>query len=280
MKKILMIVAALGCVLFMVGGAVIAGLFGIGYFVYQGTQPIVDAADGEFKLVASGKTHEAYEAMAPAFKARCTEENFKSLTHVYHIDAYQSASWSNRNINNDTGRLEGSVKSSDNIVSDVIVGLVKEGSTWKVASIWRGIAPALHENLPGESEAKDLSTQIASSIVDSVKGNSLAPFKDHMNPALVKEIKEDANLQYFSSFGDKSSIAASDIKVDSPPAWDEQGSLLLVGTMKLGTGQLKYSYRFVKPEGKWQLIGYDINTVSMAQPKADEAKPEAEEKTE
>jgi hypothetical protein len=130
----------IGCSVAGVLGAALCG--GVAFLIYSlvngiivMTQPLVDASNGFLDLVGQGKTAEAYASTSSGFRAQQDLATFTADVQNLGITDYASASWSSRNINNNNGTLEGTVKSKKGTTTPATIQLVFEEGTWKVAAV-------------------------------------------------------------------------------------------------------------------------------------------------
>jgi hypothetical protein len=118
------------------------GLVGLIYYgvteVFALTKPVVDASDDFLSLLGQGKTAEAYASAASGFRAQMSETDFTAAVKKVGLDDYASASWSNRNINNQEGSVEGAITSKKVGATPAAIRLVYEQGTWKVVSVRYG----------------------------------------------------------------------------------------------------------------------------------------------
>jgi hypothetical protein len=138
-KKVLMIVAA------VVGGLVVLGVIVIGGVFYF-TSGAVDAGERFLALLAQDRIEEAYASTATSFRGQQTEASFAAAVRAIGLTRYESASWSNREIQNDRARLEGSVTTTDGGTIPLTVTLVSEGDEWKVLGLSTPMAGAEVQN--------------------------------------------------------------------------------------------------------------------------------------
>jgi hypothetical protein len=127
---------AVGC-----GAVALLGVAACGGFIwvlFSLTQPVAAAGDKFVGLLGEGKTHEAYQAAAAAWKARADEEAFTAELRRLGLTDAASAAWSSRSINNNVGVLEGEVRTKQGGVIPVTLELVQEGGEWRVQDVKPG----------------------------------------------------------------------------------------------------------------------------------------------
>jgi hypothetical protein len=133
-----------GCGLAGLLGVVLCG--GIAYSFYflvstalTITQPVVDGADHFLGFLGQGKFGEAYAETAKAFQAQGDETSFAAAVKQLGLDEFDSATWYNRSLTNNTeGNLEGRMTSKNGGTTPIAVRLVLEDGDWKIVAVHCG----------------------------------------------------------------------------------------------------------------------------------------------
>src|SRR5262245_8448973 len=139
MKKSWLIGCGIAAVL---GLAVCAG---VGVLVYSGfkgvmamSQPVVDGAEEFLGLLGQGKIAEAYASTANGFRTQQDKASFTAAVKQLGLTEYASASWNNRQFQNQTGSVEGTVTTKSGGTAPAALQLVNEEGKWKVAGVRYG----------------------------------------------------------------------------------------------------------------------------------------------
>lgn len=135
MKKVLVIVGAV-----VVGIAVLAAAI-VG-LVFWATGGAVEAGEEFLALIGQEKIEEAYQSTATAFRSQQDAASFASTVRAIGLTRYESASWAQRQIQNDRATLEGSVRTVDGGTIPLTIELVSEGDAWRVLSLTTPMAGA------------------------------------------------------------------------------------------------------------------------------------------
>lgn len=144
MRKVVIIaVSVLGGLAVL--AAVIVGL------VFWFTGGAVDAADNFLALIGQQRIEEAYQSTAAGLRAQQDAASFAGAVKTIGLTRYQSASWSNREIQNNRATLEGSVTTTDGGTIPLTVTLVGEGDDWKVIGLSSPMAGAAIARTAAES---------------------------------------------------------------------------------------------------------------------------------
>ena len=124
--------------------------------VFYLTSNVTRAADSFFTLVRNGNTQAAYALTAQEFRAATSESQFAAFLKSSSIADYESATWNSRSISNNTGELEGSLKTKSGGVIPIKLKFVKEGGSWKILSIEKPsagvLSPAGSPTVPPDAE--------------------------------------------------------------------------------------------------------------------------------
>jgi hypothetical protein len=84
------------------------------------------------QLCGAHKLHEAYEATAPAYRAKTDEAAFTAAVKETGLDRAVSASWNQINVVNNLGRVAGTIQLADGHTRELEVRIVKDGDRWVV----------------------------------------------------------------------------------------------------------------------------------------------------
>lgn len=135
MKKGFIIVVAVLGGLAVLGGAIIG-------LVFWFTGGAVEASEEFLALIAKERIEEAYQSTAAGFRSQQDAATFAVTVKEIGLTRYQSASWTNRQIQNDRATLEGSVTTVDGGTIPLTIALVSEGDEWRVLSLTAPMAGA------------------------------------------------------------------------------------------------------------------------------------------
>ena len=152
MKKVLIIVAAV-----VAGGAVLAAVI-VGS-VFWVTGGAVDAGERFLALLAEDQIKEAYDSTAAGFRTQQSESAFAAAVREIGLTRYRSASWLNRQVQNNQATLEGSVTTSEGGTIPLTMTLVSEGDEWKVLGLTTPLAGAAINRAEGRPAAEALSAK-------------------------------------------------------------------------------------------------------------------------
>jgi hypothetical protein len=268
MKKGCMIAAGVGLVLLLVLGAVI-------YMVFQFTAPMVTAGEKFLASLGSGTTESAYAMTSATLRAAQTQQDFARTVKSYGLDSFQSASWSNRNVSNDRGTLEGTATTKSGGAVPLTIEMIKENGTWKVLSIkgpqtgastgpiiaQESAPPALAA--PPADEAARLALASLLLFNEAVQAKSFVTFHAGISKLWQEQITPAKLLEIFQPFItaqiDLAAIKPVNPVFNTPPAVNADGVLLLDGHYPTTPNKVYFKLKYVAENKLWMLIGVNVN---------------------
>ena len=120
----------LGC-----GGLLFVGSLGFGgciYMVYSMTKEPADATQAFFNKVNAGELDTAYADTSAGFRAAVSREEFRVMFDGMRVT---DVTLSERNIQNDTATVSGTITVEGGGTMALTVELVQNGDVWRVESI-------------------------------------------------------------------------------------------------------------------------------------------------
>lgn len=128
-RRILLI---LGIVLAVFIGLIVLVLF----FAFASTSGLVNTVEGQLEAIRAGDAAKAYSYTAKEFQAETPLEEF--TTFIETVPAMKenvSASFPNRQFQNDQGTVRATLTSSDGTQTTVDYALAKENGQWRIVNI-------------------------------------------------------------------------------------------------------------------------------------------------
>lgn len=270
MKKGMAIGIGCGVLFLIVLGC--AGLFGglawLGIGMYKGT---TRAADSFLNQLGSGDVNGAYQSGATDLRQQQTLEQFTINARQLQLTEYQSASWSNVNIVNNQGTVEGMMTTKSGGAVPLKVTLVKENGAWKVSAVSSTVAAAAgvgnppdHKPMPSDADLQKLATR---SLLDFNKGVQSKDFsllygtlselwKRQTTPAKLEDVFKD----FIDNRIDISKIANSTPVFEKKPAIIPDGVLELDGYYPTKPIQVRFSLKYTYEYPNWKLMGIRVKT--------------------
>ncbi len=265
-----------GCVIAIVLGLLVAlscaGLFAL---IWGMTQPVADASDRFLGLLGEGKFTEAYASSGQALKSAQDEARFTAAVKQMGLDQFASSSWSSRNIENDVGRVKGTLTTKSGGALPLEVVLVKEGGEWRVVGMESpagsgagggggAVSGPPRAANPPDADVKLLARGTLLAFNDAVKQKSFKDF--HARACAVPFQQQNTPEKLDSVFGvfiekeiDFSSIADLEAVLDAAPALDGDGVLAVSGYFPTQPVRVSFKLRYAYEHPDWKVVGIKVD---------------------
>ena len=118
-------------------------LIGVGVFIllviilaFSATSGIVKVAEKQLNLVASGDLKGAYALTSQEFQRSVSYDKFVAYVNNYEVlKNYKDQKFASREIQGDTGTIQGTLTAKDGTVTPVEYKFIKESGEWKILSV-------------------------------------------------------------------------------------------------------------------------------------------------
>ncbi len=246
---------------------------------FRATSGVAKSADEFFSLIQAGKLEEAYNSAAKEFQASVSMDTFRQFLEITTIDQFSRATWTTRSIENNIGKLIGSIHTKDGGVVPIEVDLVKEEGKWKVLSLTRKAAglkekqeeaepstpaPATGKEIPSGEVLATMVNESVWILGDGLNKNDLGAFYDHIAKLWQSQTDEPSLRQAFHEFIDKKidlTIMHGQTPVLSePPVIDKDGVLRLKGYYPTQPYVINFDLGYLYEHPNWKLVAVNINT--------------------
>ncbi len=242
----------------------VAGIFGL-------TQPVVDAGNEFPGLLGQGKTAEAYASTASGFAAQQDEPAFTAAVKKAGLTDYASVIWTNRQMRNQEGSLEGTVttktidprnttpphaspRAGTRQVESGRRALRRRRFAWGLPGSGvrhRHCLPEVREGAaPGKRESAGLSNE-------AVKAKDFAAFHGKISDVWQKQFTPQGLKDVFQVVLDQSidigPIKNLDPVFDPPAAIDAENALAVSGLYPTQPSRVKFRMRYVREATGWKL---------------------------
>lgn len=247
----------------------IACCAGVGFLVwgiFAMTRPVVEASEDFLGLLGQGKIAEAYAATASGYRAQQDEVSFTAAVKQLGLTEYSSASWNNRQFQNQTGSVEGTVTTKSGSTTPAALQLVQENGKWKVVGVRYGgvdlVTIKAQAPVPAEAELERMATAALLDFNQAIQAKDFTAFYDKLSDTWKKQTSPQALQKSFHEFIDKS-VDISGIKDVKPqfspaPAVDDKGVLVLAGRYPTQPSQVRFELRYVYEGGGWKMISISV----------------------
>lgn len=257
MKKGCLIALGIGIVLITV---ILLLVFGL-------TRGVVKAGNDFLALLGDGKIAQAYESASPTLKSQQTAAAFERNVRQLGLTDYASATWSSRNVENDRGHLEGTVKTRSGGKIPLNIELIKEAGGWKVYSIaapQSGVAVEKGgKQMPSDEKLRALTLESLLAFNKAIQEKNFTGFHQQISTLWKQQITPEKLAEIFKPFIEKGADLSPIKKVqpifDEPPEIDGDGVLILKGYYPTPPHNVRFRLKYVYEHPAWKLLGIRIN---------------------
>ncbi len=269
-----------GCLVTLASLTVFAAI--VLFVALKMTGPVVEAADQFFADIGAGRIQEAYNRTSDDFRSQTSEQEFANWAAGHGLDRFESTSWSSRNMENNDGRVEGTVTLKSGEELPVIAVLVHQNEAWRIHGVEFQAAgtPTTQQTTstpevttetktppsPGNVTLEDarvlaLGTLLAfnhavvTQEFESFHQDLAAPFQGQYSPEQLQE----AFQPFFDQGIDIAPIIDVEPTFNRPPAVNSNGYLELSGTFPTQPSQVKFDLQYLEEDGEWRLIDINVN---------------------
>lgn len=263
MKKFLIIVGSIVAGLAVLAGVIVA-------LVFWFTGGAVEASERFLALLAQDKIEEAYQSTATAFRSQQDAASFATTVKAIGLTRYASASWSNREIQNNRATLEGSVTTTDGGTIPLTIQLVSEGDEWKVLGLTTPTAGAAIADeggtrkpaAPDDATVRQLVNQTMRSFSEGLDRNDFGAFYATISERWKQQITGDGLGRAFQPLVDQKTrfgnIENLDPTFTSPPAIDGDGLLVASGIYATEPQRARFELSYIHEAPSWKLFGIRV----------------------
>ena len=252
--------AGIGCLIVLV---VLAVIIGVALFA---TSDLPKAADAFFEQVGAGRLDQAYQATAEEFRAATTPGDFEAFMKGSALAEFKSASWSSRSINNNTGKLEGTITTKDGGQIPVEMDLVKESGAWKVLALRKAQAGVSVKDaapaVPPEADLQSLAGKALALLEEAIRTQDFTAFHGGVSKLWQTQTSPEALKAAFQSFIDLQVDLAPALKqaatFSQAPAINEDGVLVLEGYYAVEPQPVYFTLKYIYEHPRWELLGVNV----------------------
>ena len=270
--------------------------------VFTMTSGLVDSADAFFAAVKQKDMATARTYLAEDFKKSTDEKALNQFLAGSTLLNFKESSWSNREINNGRGTLEGEIVTESGGVVPIKLSFVKENDEWKIYAIQKTVA-GLQTDTANTEQPKPQATTVAEPSKPIETANPIEPqptptvSADSLpdattQTAMVKQAMSDflasvkvKDMTHFHStlsqlWQDQYTVEklneAYKPITDNKADWsvlnsvtpsvsankDNDGVLTLTGTYPTKPSRVDYEQSYIYENGAWKLISFSIEAKS------------------
>lgn len=250
-------------------GLALAGA-GMVAFVFWLTADLPKAADQFLGRIAKGDYEGALALTTPDFRVSTDRDALEQFARSNALDGYRSASWSARSIENNVGKLEGTLTLATGEIP-VTMQLVKGEDGWQVQNLSKAAAGALTQSEAPPARAvvaaPDNATQHAlisgtlQALADSINGQDFGILHSHASrrfqavadPARLAEVfhefvEQEVDFSVLQSL--QPEIERSSVSSDA--------ILFLGGYYDTQPSRTRFELQYEREGEDWKLIEIDV----------------------
>lgn len=299
MKKILTRVVAAVVVLGLAAACLI-------WLVFYLTSGVVESADRFLTTISQGNLPSAYRQTSLAFQQAQTEASFENVVRDLGLAEYQSASWHSRSVENNLGRLDGTIQLKSGGSTRLSLTLIHEDRTWRIQSMQGPpLGATLESDLAthgssastlspppdhgaSEPDAGNVESQPSWGLVaplvathltglaQALESSDFTKFHAAVSKKWQSQITPD---QFAAAFGalramprDWSPADPAKLILDEPMVVDRNGILVVQGHLPHANRRLVFELKFIRDRTDWGLFGIMVRDLEDPPPVPDQDK--------
>jgi hypothetical protein len=241
-----------------------------------------EAAAEFFTLIAGGKTQEAYDATAFAFKAQQSLKAFETTVTEQGLAGFAGAAWEKPAVEGRSAKVRGEATAPSGQKVALVVTLTDEGGRWRVFAIRTprsretGLAANLFGSVgrtteftepidrpvPDEKTVRALAAETLLVFNDAIQAQSFEEFYKNVSKTWQKQLTVGQLNRAFQPFVDNG-VSLAGIKdvepvFDGPAHVSTEGLLVISGSYPTNPYRVIFSLRFIYELPKWKLFGIDV----------------------
>jgi hypothetical protein len=168
------------------------------------TAELPKTADKFFTATKNKNMELAYSYTSDGFKQVTSQEALKSFLQKNGFNQYKDASWSSRNITNNTGKLIGYILTDTGDQLPLMIDFIKSQDGWKIHALNK--QPSGIQNnkqtaqMPTEQELISLINKTMASFAQSVSQNNMQLLRDDSSSLFKKQVSLDEFNKAYQSF--------------------------------------------------------------------------------
>lgn len=235
--------------------------------VFYLTRGLVETADKFFAAVQSNNLDQAMTFLSEEFKASTSVPKLQAFLTSSALMDYKEGNWSSRSIENNQGKLTGSVLTKSGGVIPLQLSFVKENEAWKIYSIEKRTAGLkdldVPRNIPEQAKQIALVKDSIARFGESINADDFSILHQDMSQLWQSQSSPDKLKEAFASFVEQSvdltGVKDLDPIFDEEAALNENGFLVLKGHYPTSPSVLSFQLKYVFEHIDWKLVGLQVN---------------------
>lgn len=231
------------------------------------TAGLPKSANTMFADIKAGKIEQAYTATAKEFQSATTLDQFTAFVQGTKLATYKSASWTDREVNNNQGILKGTVTLEDNTKLPFEINLIKEDGQWKIFTMnvpQGGLTDqtATTGSIPTQAETTVMVHKAMDLFTTAVNKADFTAFYNEISKARQQQTTAADLLKAFQVFVDNkidfSFTATMEPTYAAVPTIDANGILTIQGTFAAQDGNVIFEQKYFQENGERKLFGFNL----------------------
>jgi len=243
---------------------IIAGIGLLVGLIFWLTGDVTKAGDDFFAAVQNDDIDAAYELLSDDFKAGTSKQQLREYLSANALDKVAEVSWGGRMIQNNSGKLDGTVQTESGGSIPLTLRLVNGSSGWKIQSIRKELAGFETGDsdvpLPSKLEQSELIRETTSAYAKSLADKKMNKFYDHLSFSWQQQTSVE---QLEEVFGSQYEFAKGWSNLDKlPPVLDdayieeETEALFIKAHYPVKPRALYLEQKYVYEGINWKLLGF------------------------
>lgn len=235
-----------------------------------------------FDLIGSGKTQQAYESSAFAFRAQQSVKAFETTVKEQGLAGFATAVWESPLIEGRTAKMRGEITAPAGQKMALVVTLNDESGRWRVFAIRTprnretGMAAnlfgsvgrttefteAIDRPIPDDKTVRTLALETLLFFNDAIGERSFEEFYKKVSKTWQKQLTVGQLNRAFQPFVDNNvniaGIKEMEPVLEGPAHVSSEGLLVISGEYRTTPYRVIFSLRFIYELPKWKLFGIDV----------------------
>ena len=239
-------------------------------------QPVIDF----FEQIKAGDVQGAYEKTSAAFQSNTDFPRFRRFLETSGLIHYAAGSWGSVSFENNTGKVEGTVTTTDGRVLPVIMHLVRFEANWQIQRIeleQAGVTESTEPGTPPDSAEPDslaggipdiatmngMAAEAVALLGEAINAEDFTAFHGWISRAWQDQIQPENLKQAFQTFKDNNvdiTIVRGLNPVFSKDAFlDDNHMLNMEGMFETKPYAVHFQLTYHQEMGQWRLFGISVN---------------------
>lgn len=231
------------------------------------TSGLPKVANTMFADIKAGKVEQAYTSTAKEFQTATTLDQFKTFVAWTKLANFQSASWTEREVNNNQGILKGTVTLDDGAKLPFEINLIKEDGQWKIFTMnipQGGLTDqtTATQTIPSQTATTVMVQKAMELFATAVNKWDFTAFYNNIAKVWQDQTSAADLLKAFQVFVDNkidfSFTSTMEPTYAAVPTIDENGILDIQGTFAAQDGTVIFEQKYFQENGEWKLFGFNV----------------------